>query len=307
MYYVKNLVTDFTSSNITELYPDYDPSTTYTFQESSPTSLSICRFGSWYYRSMVNSNTGNQPDLFENTKWVKHAVANSHAMLDLSAQSKTVKTLGNLTVEFAMPWMADAIGIGMYEADTVLIELLNDADAVVWSYETETTYNESVYDWYTWTFAPRIEETDRSFAVSIPPFIATKVRVTFNAFSASHNTACGFLSCGIKEDMGCTLQNVPFKFQSYAIRAVDDFGNITITKRAVQDIVDFETVIDSTVFMRKKNIIKKDYNTIMMFVVDDSINSQYQNMVTLGLIQDASPIATEFDKDTITWTVIEAI
>lgn len=307
MYYVKQQVTAFTASNITETYPLYNPATTYSFEASAPTSASIARFGSWYYRSLVNSNLGNSPDLTENVKWVKYAPANSHAMLDLSAQSRTVKTAGNLSVTFTLPTGADALGLGYYEADTVLIELLDAVDNVLWSHTTDSTYFDNVYDWYTWTFAQKIHETDRSFSIRIPPYIADKCRVTFNAYDAGGDTSCGFLLCGTAEEMGTTLSGVNIGFNSYSVRNVDDFGGISITKRASQDIVDFETILDRAIMVRKKRSIKADYNEIMMFVVDDTDNSVFENLVTLGLIQEAKPIADEFDKTVITWSIIEAI
>lgn len=307
MYYVKQQVTGFTASNITEAYPVYNPATTYTFEASSPTSASVARFGSWYYRSLVNNNLGNNPETTENIKWIKYGPANSHAMLDLSAQSRTTKTAGNLSVTFTLPSGADALGLGLYEADTVLIELLDASNNVVWTYTTLSTYSENIYDWYTWTFAPKIHETDRSFAIRIPIYIADKCRVTFNAYTVGGNTSCGFLLCGSAEEMGTTLSGVNIGFNSYSVRNVDDFGGISITKRAAQDLIDFETILDRAIMMRKKRAIKADYNEIMMFVVDDTDQSVFENLVTLGLIQEATPIADEFDKVVFTWSIIEAI
>lgn len=306
MYYVKQQITGFTASNLTETYPEWNPATTYIFQETSPTSASIVRYGSWYYRSLINGNLNFDPETYENVKWVKYQVANSHAMLDLSAQSKS-RLAGDISVTFALPTMADIIGVGYYEADTVLIELLDDLNNVVWSQETASTYSENVYDWYTWTFAEKIQDLDRSIAIRIPIYIATKARVTFNRFIYQTESACGFLICGQAQDMGSTLNGASFKFNSYSIKDTDDFGNISIVKRSIQDTVDFDTTVDRAVFMRKKRTIKADYDTIMMFVLDDDVQVTSESMVTLGVIQDASPVFDEFDKSVIAWSVIEAI
>lgn len=307
MYFVKNLITTFTATNLTETYAVWNPATTYTLETGTPTSASIARDGAWYYRSATNGNLNYRPSEYEGSKWVKYSIANSHAMLDFKAQSLSYLSGGDMTVTFDLPWMADAIGMGYYECDTVLIELLDSSDVVVWTYETDSTYSENVYDWYTWTFATREQELGRSLAVRIPAFIGTKCRITWQSSAYQTRTACGFLSCGIAEEMGETLSDVKFDPTSYSIRTVDAFGSLTITKRAVSKTVDFQTTIDRELFMRKQRLISSNLDDIMMFVIDDSANSQFENIVILGVMQSPTPILNEFDKSVISWSIFEAI
>lgn len=307
MYYVKNLITTFTASNLTETYPVWNPATTYTLETGTPTSASIARDGAWYYRSATNGNLNFRPSEYEGSKWVKHAIANSHAMLDFASQSLSYLSGGDMTVTFDLPWMADAIGMGYYECDTVLIELLNASNTVVWSYETDSTYSENVYDWYTWTFATREQELGRSLAVRIPAFIGTKCRITWQSSAYQTRTTCGFLSCGIATEMGMTKNNVKFNPTSYSVRKVDEFGSLTIVKRAVSKTVDFQTIIDRDLFMRKQRAINADLDDIMMFVIDDTEASKFENIVVLGVMQSPVPILDEYDMSTISWVVFEAI
>lgn len=307
MYYVKNLITSYTASNLTETYDEWDDATTYILETGTPTSASIARDGAWYYRSATNGNLNFRPSEYEGSKWVKHSIANSHAMLDFKAQSLSYLSGGDMTVTFDLPWMADAIGMGYYECDMVLIELLDSSDVVVWTYETDSTYSQNVYDWYTWTFATREQELGRSLAVCFPAFIATQCRITWQSSVYQTRTACGFLSCGIAEEMGDTLSDVKFDPTSYSIRTIDAFGGITITKRAVSKTVDFQTTIDRKLFMRKQRSISLNLDDIMMFVIDDSENSQFENIVILGVMQSPTPILNEFDKSIISWSIFEAI
>lgn len=307
MYYVKNLITSFTDSNLTEIYDEWDETTTYILETGTPTSSSIARDGAWYYRSVTNGNINFRPSEYDGSKWVKYAIANSHAMLDFKAQSLSYLNGGDMFVEFDIPWMADAIGMGYYECDTVLIELLDGSDTVVWTYETDSTYSENVYDWYTWTFATREQELGRSLAVRIPAFIGVKCRITWKSSAYQTRTACGFLSCGISEDMGKTGSTVKFKPTSYTIRTVDQFGSISFVKRAVSTPVDFTTSIDRVVFMRRQRKIKANIDDIMMFVIDDSESSEFENIVILGVMTDPVPILDEFDKSVISWSIFEAI
>ena len=107
--------------------------------------------------------------------------------------------------------------------------------------------------------------------------------------------------------MGCTLYGVNFNFNSYAVKDFDDFGSLTIIKRGVQDVVDFQAVIPSDELQTLRREIKKIYNDIVMFILDEKEASMYENLLTLGTIQNASVLLDNDDKTTISYSIIEAI
>ena len=307
MQYVKQEITSFLSTNLTDTYSDWSDATTYTIEDDDAlTNASVARYGSYYWRSLISGNRGFNPEEHENTKWMKWEVSNRFAMLDLSAQSKSTNA-GNMTCTFALTKSTDTIGVGYYDADTILIEVLDDLDAVLWSYEVPSTIYEGIDSWWTWTYPPYEHESYRAIMVKIPPALGAKCKITFNKSSDSTVTDCGFLIAGAAVDMGCTLSDVNFKFTSYATKEVDSFGTLKIIKRAVQDIVDFQTIIDNGTLSSNKRKIKEIYNDIVMFVVDESADSKYENLITLGVIQDAFPVLTEFDKTIVSYSIMEAI
>ena len=304
MQYVAQEITGFTSTNLTDTYNDWSSATTYKFETGTPTNASVCRVGTYYYRSLANGNIGNEPTANEDVKWIKWGVSNKYAMLDFSAQSKSTFT-GDLYVIFKQNQIR-TLGIGNYEAETVRIEILDTLDNVLWTYETDSSVNENVIDYWSYIYEDYGYKVDRSFKIDLP-LIGDRVKVTFNKSAESTATACGFLVGGKAVNMGETLNNVEFSFNSYAIKQFDDFGALTITKRAVQDLVDFETIIDTKETVNLKRGIKKIYNDIIMFILDESETSDYENLITLGTIQDASVVLTEFDKTIISYSIIEAV
>ena len=307
MQYVKQEITSFLSTNLTDTYSDWSAATTYTVEaDNALTNASVARYGSYYWRSLVSDSTGFNPEEYENKKWMKWEVSNKYAMLDLSAQSKSTYA-GNMTVTFAITKYTDTIGVGYYTADTILVEVLDASDLVLWSYEVPSTIYEGIYDWYTWTYPEYAEEKDRAVMVKFPPALGAKCRVTFNAWAGTPYTDCGFLVAGSAVDMGQTLCYVNFKFTSYSTKEIDAFGTLKIMKRAVQDIVDFETIIERGTFSNNKRKIKEIYNDIVMFVVDERTESEFENLITLGVIQDASPILTNFNKTIVSYSIMEAI
>ena len=304
MEYVSQQITAFTATNLTDTYDDYNPATTYTFETGTPTNASVCRVGTYYYRSLINGNIGNEPTANEDVKWIKWGVSNKHAMLDFSAQSKSTFA-GDLYVIFKQNQIR-TLGIGNYEAETITIEILDASGNVLWSYETDSSVNENVIDYWSYIYEDYGYQVDRAFKIDLP-LVGDRVKVTFNKSSESTIASCGFLVGGLAVNMGETLTNIDFSFNSYAIKEFDDFGKLTITKRAVQDLVDFETAIDTNEIVNLKREIKKIYNDIIMFVLDESETSNYENLITLGTIQDASVILTEFDKTIISYSIIEAV
>jgi len=304
MQYVSQQITGFTSTNLTDTYNDYSPVTTYTFESGTPTNASIARYGTYYYRSLVNGNVGNTPTEHENIKWLKWEVSNKYAILDLSAQSKSRYT-GDMVVEFLQNRMT-TLGIGNYEANTVTIEIKDILETVIWSYTTTSALNEFITDYYSYMYEDYGYEVDRAFKVNLP-IIGHKVKVTFNKSTEATTTACGFLVGGTPVSIGKTLYGVNFQFTSYAVKEFDDFGTLTITKRAVQDLVDFETVINSNELISMKKEVKKIYNDIVMFIVDENDDSPYENLITLGTIQEMSTVLENPVVTIMSFSIVEAI
>lgn len=305
MKYVYQQLTNIVDTNLTDTYPEWNPSTTYIFESGTPTSSSIVRYGTFYYRSVVDGNIGNNPEDTENVKWTKYGISNKYAMLDMSSNTKSFVEDGNLWVKFSQTDIG-TIGFGNFEAGKIVVELINNSDEILWSYDTGYFYNETVVDYYTYMYDGYVYEIDRGMIIDLP--IKTDyVKITFYSASPEVRTAVGYIVGGDSVNMGKTLNNVKFSFNSFALKETDDWGALTVTKRAVQDLVDFETVIDTQYLPTFKRNVKHIYNDIIMFVVDDTEDSQFENILVLGVIQDASVVLTEFDKTIISFSVMESV
>ena len=304
MYYVKQQISAFTTSNIPSLYPDWSPTTTYTFQASSPTLLSIARVGAWYYRSLSANNLNFNPVEYENTKWVKWQVANSHAMLDSRAQTSTVLTAASISVTFDIGFRWDTIGIGFFDGEDATIELLDATDAVVWTHTTTSAYSSNVDNWYSWTFEPRVFGLGRSVAVNIPRYLgATQARVTINQVAIGVDTTCGFLIGGESEFMGRTMLPLNFSYTSYTVREKDAFGNTKIIRRPIEDGIGFQSFIDKSILLSKQRVIKKDLDELAMFVLDDE--KEESEIVVYGMMSSPTLLYDEFDVSVISWQIEE--
>lgn len=307
MQYIKQELTEFTSTNLTDSYPDWSPTTTYIVEpDNALTNASIARYGSYYYRSVTSANYGFNPSTYENIKWVKHSVSNKYAMLDMSSNSKSIVVGGDLTVTFLQN-QSSILGIGNYEADYITIEILApDGVTILWTYDTPSNINANVYDYYDYMYEPYNLDQDFTAKVNLP-LQGRYVRMTFHKLPLTGNSACGYLIVGNPVYIGMSLMGVKFGYNSLTTKEISSFGNLDIKKSFIQDIVDFETVIASTYLPRMRRELKKVYDEIVLFVIDERDVSEYENLMTLGVIQDASVVLENNVESVISFSVIEAL
>ena len=308
MQYLAQQITEFVDTNLTDIYPEWSGATTYSLEldDNALTSASMARYGTYYYRSLINSNLNFNPNTYEDKKWVKYLISNKFAMLDLSAQSKSVIDSGDLYVVFEQG-LIDTIGIGNYEAEEVKVEILDsDMLTVLWSDTTSSTRSIGVTSWYTYLNAPLISTVDRTIKITLPQK-GSYVKVTLKQSPDTNRAACGYLVGGNSISMGTSLMGVSFSYTSYAVKEINAFGSLKITKRAVQDLVDFETVIPSGDLADFRREVKKVYNDIVLFVIDENDDSRYENIMTLGVIQDAGIVLENEVESIMTFSIMEAV
>ena len=306
MKYVRQQIEDFTYSSITDTYPLWNPATTYNTEVSPLTSTSVCRYGSYTYRTVFDGNIGNEPfDGSEN--WVRNGVSNRHAMIDLRSTTTSVVVGGSIVVEFERLYSMDTLVIGYYSASTITVEHISTDGLTV--YRTETisqSANEDVEDYYDYIYSPYSIETNRSTVFDIYP-IGNKIRVTFGTDATITDTSCGFMTCGEAVEMGTTRSRVSFRYNSYSTKNVDAFGIITINKRAIQETVDFETMFLKATMPSKRRKIKIIYDEILVFIVDDSGDLEQEGIVVLATIEQSAPILDDWEKSVTAWSLAEVI
>ena len=52
---------------------------------------------------------------------------------------------------------------------------------------------------------------------------------------------------------------------------------------------------------------KQYKDEIVAFIIDDTESSIFENIVTLVVMQEMQPVATNNDKTTLTWSILESI
>ena len=176
----------------------------------------------------------------------------------------------------------------------------------MWTHNTPSNINANVYDYYDYIYEPYNLDQDFTTKVNLP-IQGRYVRLTFHKLLITNRSACGYLIVGNPVDMGMSLMQPKFGYNSLTTKDISSFGNLDINKSFIQDIVDFETVIASTYLPRMRRELKKIYDEIVLFIIDERDVSEYENLMTLGVIQDASVVLENNVESIISFSVVEAL
>lgn len=297
MKFIKQEIISYTSPNISQEYATWSASTTYGLGGTN-----IAMYGNYFWISSVAGNLNHIPSE-ESPYWVKWGVSNYYSLIDTQSTTETVVST-NLVCTFSASNI-DTLAIGYYTCQTLKIETLSGAGAVIDTQTITQSFNENVFDYYDYIYSDYTVSTDRAKYFDIFRG-ATNIKVSFLKGTFSQ-VKCGFLVGGTAINMGATMDEVKIGWSSYSTRTTDIFGIMTIVKRAAQDLIDFQTVISSIELMNLRRIAKAYRDETVAFVIDPQTNSIYENIVTLGVIGDMTPIASVNDKTVLTWSITEMI
>lgn len=297
MRYVKQKLTDYTSTTIVESVPLWNSATSYNVGDE-------VLFDKYIWKNSLVSNINNVPSTSSNY-WVRWSSSNKYALLDLNSTSYT-QGASNASLEFPLG-IIDTLVLGYVTAKSVTIQNINDAGDILYTQTYIQSVNDYVFDYYDYIYADYSLAFDRSMFFDIYR-IGTKVRVSFEVDTVNVGKfAIGYMVVGSYQDMGKTKDDVKIGFKSYSLKATDDFGTTLITKRSAQDYIDFETTIQSSLMTDLRRKIKSNKDETMAFIVDEKKESIYENIITLAVAQDMNIVASNSDITILTWSLIEMI
>ena len=295
MEFVPQSITSYTSPQLTPEYSNWSNTTTYVVGDK-------VIYGNYIWICSFAGSLNFEPNE-SSPHWTKWGTSNYWSLIDTRSQTLTV-----VNSDFVCTF--DKIGIetlviGYFRGVSISVEVLDTLDNVVFTETFSNPRREGIPSYLAWIHARFIDYSSRSKVFYLPLF-GSKIRVTFSKGSYS-NVQVGFMVGGRSTQMGKTKEGVKLGRTSYTINSTDDFGITTITPRAKRKYHDFETSVDSNVAMQTLRIIENYEDVVMAFIIDNNVNSKYENIVTLGVYESVEPLATNNDKTVLSWTVIETI
>jgi len=209
--------THLVSSTAVEAYAAYNPATTYAKD-------AFVDYGTFIYQSLVNSNTGNQPDISP-TQWVLIGPDNTHAMFDDQTSTATSST-SPLTVVLDTG-LCNSLGLLGLVGSQVVVTVKDDtAGNTVYS-RTVSLDGTFIYDWYQYFFEPYVQ-IGEVVLTDLPPYLTAELTVSL---TGTGTIQIGTLTWGTQYDIGDAEYGAGLGIIDYSKKETDEFGVTTFVRR----------------------------------------------------------------------------
>jgi len=308
MLTLEQSINSYLSINVDSPYPSWDNTTSFAF-------ATTVYFENYHYKSVIENNQGNTPSLSP-LYWLKIESSNTYSAIDLKSKTKTIcdsttKTGGNAPYDLIMEFETsryDAISLGNVRGTDIIIEVFETGDYVN-AVETITQKIETRYtvdSWFNYFYSPLIPdltEFERNFYFRIKA-VTGKIRVTITEGYGAYSSVSYMLS-GKTEYIADTLFNVGMSLTDYSKTDTDEFGVTEVQKRDVRESLDINIQFDSKRINHVRRSIKRKQGEILLFIVDESIDSAYENLQILGYIEDYNTVLSNAIQTQASITVSE--
>jgi len=287
MTLITQRITEFLSTNLKNPYPEWTATTAYK-------SLDRVRFKNYVYMSVVDSNTGVEPDI--NTgKWLLMEVDNAYASIDLHSHTGTIgnkDTVANpldsfIKYEFSAGGVTTLV-LGGVKADTVTVEQYKGSTLL-----HTKTYSVSgvraVNSWYKYFYDPLpIANSGKVFTdardIVIRNILPHTNRIVVTAsFSADGEAVVNAMVAGKGFNLGDTQYGVGVEVIDYSEKIIDPKTGITeLVEHDSVELMSIPLQLNAVDAMPAKREIKNILGKVNMFIVDDAEKSYYEGLIIMA-------------------------
>jgi hypothetical protein len=264
------------SSNATEAYSAWLVGTTYAKNAKVD-------HGIHYFNSLVNANTGNDPDTSP-TFWENIAPDNKHAMFDGQVSTETTKATSPLTVTVACG-IVNSVGlIGLTGSSVTITVRDNGASPPVYT-RTVGLDGTIITDWYMYFFEPFVQ-LGEVVLTDLPPYLNGQITMSLSGGGA---VAIGELIVGTVYSLGDEAldQGATIGIIDYSRKDTDpDTGVTTFTRRAFSKRMSGQFLVDN-VDMNGVQRILADIRAVPSVFIG-SEETTYAPLVVYGFYRDFS-------------------
>lgn len=233
--------THLVSSTAVETYAAYNPATTYAKD-------AFVDYGTFIYQSLVNSNTGNQPDTSP-TQWVLIGPDNTHAMFDDQTSTATTST-SPLTVVLDTG-LCNSLGLLGLVGSQVVVTVKDDTGGNTVYSRTISLDGTFIYDWYQYFFEPYVQ-IGEVVLTDLPPYLTAELTVSL---TGTGTIQIGTLTWGTQYDLGDAEYGAGLGIIDYSKKETDEFGVTTFVRRDFSKRLTARLVLPNTQINRVQRVL----------------------------------------------------
>ncbi len=305
MIVVEQLIKEYQYINIVTTYPNWTTGETVNFGD-------IRFYGHYYYRSVIDSNTGlipsDNPD-----EWLRWSVSNRYAQIDLrattttewNATTATVPADDALITTFANGGY-DVLAFGKVDGGNITVEVFDGGDALLYTF-TETIYNRpNSNNWYGYYFDEFLGGVEADFLFRIPPVTGGKITVAVSANDEGY-AKVGYMVGGNGVDVGCSLYGASLGLEDNSLVEIDDFGVTSLTKRVANSFMDIDVIFPASQVKQMERKASAFFGKIVLFIGDDTTTGNYEHLSTLGYVESYTTVLNDTENISASYSIKEII
>jgi hypothetical protein len=233
------------------------------------------------YESQQAANTGNA--VTDTDWWLEVGATEPWKAFDAKVGSQ-VERSGTIYYELT-PGSVEGIAFFNLDASSIDIVLTDSVDGEVYNETIELISTDNVVDGYTYCFAPVL--FTRSVVVTdLPPYASATLEITINADADSTVAKCGEIVMGRVIEFGATQYGAGFEIVDYSRKAVDAYGNYSVTERAFSKRVPLDVIINNAAIAYLKRTLE-DYRATPVVCVPTEDTDLAGPFLTYGYYRTA--------------------
>jgi len=253
-----------TSSTVpVEDYPAWDSDSTYNTDD-------IVIYDNKIYKSLVDSNQNNQPDISP-LYWLFVSATNPYKCVDSYINTQT-ESDNDIVMWFDIT-KTNGIALFNVEASSVVMELYDKDDNLISTKEESAVTGISNWKDY---FFTEFDAIDRFFA-PLPYVFQGKIKLTITKLNKAK---VGMVIIGYLQDLGITLQGVSSGIDDYSKKMTDSSGNIYLEKGNYRDTLECKVFLYNTDFSTAKQRLVKLRGEPVLWIATDE--DTYRELLLYG-------------------------
>lgn len=261
------------SSNAVEIYPAYNPATTYAKDAKVD-------YGTHIYQSLVNTNVGNQPDISP-LSWVDIGPDNKHAMFDAQVSTQTTST-SPLTVVVNTAAI-DSLYVGNVAAATVKLTVRSGLGGAIVYEQLKSLTGSITADWFEYFFSDVLTNQTQVLFTGIPS--VSNAHCTLE-FVSTGTIAVGQIAFGRIQELGATSMGVQSGIRDYSRKETDEFGNTSFVVRGFSKWLNVQLIVTRARF----NLVQRNLYALrakpVVWIGSDTTPEYDEALVVYGYFKD---------------------
>jgi hypothetical protein len=208
----------------------------------------VVDYGTYYWISLVNNNTGNQPDTSP-TFWSRVGPDNTHSMFDDQVSTATTST-SPLTVVIDTGSCNSLAVLGLVGAQLQVTITDGPTGPTIYS-RTINLDGTFIWDWYQYFFEPNVQ-IGEVVLTDLPPYPNARMTVSL---TGTGTIEIGQLSWGTQYDLGDAEYGASLGIIDYSRKETDEFGVTTFVRRDFSKRLSARVLLQNTQINRVQRVL----------------------------------------------------